>query len=79
MNEIDLQGNVIYVHKTDLKQKKDEPISEKKNDTKTFKLTMENKEALKGILGNQDIENIEAYLQELEAFSILIVIIFKKK
>lgn len=78
MNEIDLQGNVIYAHKTDLKQKKDETTSEKKKDTKKFCLTEENKDSLKDILSNQDFENIEKYLQELEAFLFLILRFFKK-
>ena len=76
VNEIYLQGNTVYVHKIDYKQKNEEQILEKKQKKEIFELTNENKEALSNYLEKKDLEKIEIYLQELEAFFFLIIYIF---
>ena len=64
VNEIDLQGNVIYTKKPEVDEKK--PIEHKKKKEEKFELSEENKLALVEIIGKENLEKVELYLEELE-------------
>ena len=70
VNEIDLHGNVIHCKKPiEMEQKPiEEKKTEKKKEEEKFELTEENKNALLKILGKDNLEKVEIYLQELERY-----------
>ncbi len=70
VNEIDLQGNVIHSKKPNEIEQKNivEKKIEKKKEEEKFELTEEDKNALLKILGKENLEKVEIYLQELERY-----------
>lgn len=73
MNEIDLQGNVVYAHKIEFDSKQEEEkLKKEKEEAKEkekekFVLSNDQKNALMGLLDKNQIEKIEIYLSEFES------------